>query len=102
MHGASEAVSLDEVCQRLVDKYGKKKGFHLYSFYKVYYGESNGRTKLKKYLARWSIWYNLQQLSKAGIGLQVDFVPEDFNLTIPSDYSVNELHPAGAGESGGC
>lgn len=97
LHGANEAITLDEVADRLVTQYGKKRGFHLYSFYKVYYGEPNGRTKLKRYLARSTVYANLRYLAKANVGLQIDHIPDDFNLRVPSEYSVNELHPPTGG-----
>jgi len=101
LHGAVEATTLDEVADRLVRKYGKTKGLHLYSFYRVYYGEPNGRKKLLRYLTRQKVWYNLKQLSNANVGLHIDHIPDDFNITIPSSYATNQLPPPTGGGSVG-
>jgi len=97
LHSNGQAVLLDEIAQKLVDKYGKAKGIHLYGFYKVYFGEYNGRTKLKKYLKRGAVWYNLKKLSEANVGLETHLEDTNFNLTIPSEYIVNALPPPKGG-----
>ena len=46
---------------------------------------------IKKSLTRQRIWYNLKQLSEAGVGIPVPDLNdlEDFDFTIPSNYAVN-------------
>lgn len=97
MQGQGEAITLDVVCERLVEKYGKKQGFHLYGFYKTYFGEENGRTKIKRYLHRQTIWRNLKALKDAHVGIAIDNLPEDFELLIPSKNAVNFPPPRDSG-----
>lgn len=99
LRGQHQAATLDVVCDRLVEKYGHARGFHLYGFYKVYFGEDNGRTKILKHMDRTTVWRNLKYLQKADVGITISELPEDFDLTIPSSNVVNEFSrsaPTGA------
>lgn len=87
-----EAMTLDAVAERLLERYGKTMGFHLYAFYRTYYEEFNGKSKLKSLLSRSQEYRNRQRLKQAGVGIStsaLDLKPTDFDLSIPSIDVVN-------------
>lgn len=95
LRGQNEATTLDVVAERLMDTYKRQKAYHLYSFYRLYYGEPQGRAKLKRYISRQQIWRHLKDLEKAKVGLVVDSLATDFDISVPSDYVVNSFSSTG-------
>lgn len=93
LRGQSEATTLDVVAERLLATYKKQKAYHLYSFYRLYYGEPQGRAKLLRYISRQQVWRHLKDLEKAKVGLVVDVLASDFDLSCPSDFVVNPISP---------
>jgi len=89
-------VTLDQVHDKLVAVYGKTKGFHLYSFYRIYYNDEFGVKKIRKSMTYQQVWYNLKKLNNAGVGVASDETPLSFDLDIPSKYVVNDTAPKGA------
>jgi len=85
----SKFVTLDQVFQILQKFYGKTRGLHLYGFYKIYFHEPNGKTKVLEAMTRQQIWYNLKKIRDAGVGISIEDLPLNLDLDIPSDYAVS-------------
>lgn len=95
-----KSVTLDQVHQKLVAQYGKIQGLHLYTFYRLYFNEPEGKKKIKRCMERTRIWRNLKKLRDAQVGIASDDIPLNFDLSIPSIYGVNDQAPRGAGSGG--
>lgn len=86
-----EFMTSEEVHQKLKDKYTKKEAYNLWVFYQLDHSpDPEVRKKLIQENDRRTLWYNRKRISKAGVGLPIKDIEQDFNFTIPSEYVVNE------------
>ena len=86
-------MSNEDILTRLIDVYGTSPALRYYMFLQLWNSGKNQRSLLKKY-SRSTISRNKLALKNAGIGLNIDLLKDDINISIPSDIVINSSNRA--------